>query len=737
LWANPTCQGNLLKKGHVRKNWKWRWFRLQDTNLFYFQTREEGERPLGHIDLTHYRVKKTPTVQRQYGFGLYSPQLPSYPLAAIDQHDFNKWLTNLKLATKGTISTTTRDPALNKSYNEGLPDDTNNNNSNDRGNRPRNRSSSSGDIRIPNYKVIQHKKHLSMTPLRPKQSVIDQDSPNKEIPYDIDHIECFSDDELNSGKKNLVDQTYGSSEKSKPYMRDNSVSPDDQISLVSSAPAIMTDINRFGNANPPVTSPRSHQFIRIKSPRDKNRDSRNFSEKKQPQSNPTIDLSGLKSDGDQINKDETGAVKRLTTINIEEEFEIRSPVMSPRGVEVLRQANTEMNGRRISRSSVLMDSIMEEISEETIVIDPTSDAQNYSDKMIWRAIRRSILPSPDLLSQKVKGGHHRGQLTPQEIALIAEDEEKERLRKLKDLYINPQDPLLKYNILNRSIGKGAVGEVFFATDKATDTKVAIKKLQIERRGRDRLPLILREIDIIATSSHENIVSFFEAYHMEGELWVVMEFMSNGSLYDLVKLNTRGVRIDEPIAAYCIREVVKAIEFLHFRKRIHRDIKVDNILVNRDGSVKLADFGTAVQLTFQRLRRTTLAGTPYYMAPELIQRIPYNEKVDIWSIGITVVELLNGKPPFYELDPREALDAIVLRGVKGLTEAKHTDLVKNFVNIHCLNSNPAERDTATQLLEHAFISTACTKEQFARFLLQSNALYQIEDTGTSTSGCTIL
>jgi len=216
----------------------------------------------------------------------------------------------------------------------------------------------------------------------------------------------------------------------------------------------------------------------------------------------------------------------------------------------------------------------------------------------------------------------------------------------------------------------------------------------------------------------------------------MEYMSSGSLYDLVKLHARGCRLDEPTSAYCIREVTKAVDFLHQRKRIHRDIKVDNILVSTDGTVKLADFGTAVQLTFQRLRRTTLAGTPYYMAPELIQRIPYNEKVDVWSIGITVVEILNGKPPFYELDPREALDAIVLKGVRGLTDPKLSDVIKDFVNRSCLCPNPDDRASTTQLLAHPFLATAAPKEQFAKFLLQSSVMYHLEGSGAS-GGCNIL
>jgi len=157
------------------------------------------------------------------------------------------------------------------------------------------------------------------------------------------------------------------------------------------------------------------------------------------------------------------------------------------------------------------------------------------------------------------------------------------------------------------------------------------------------------------------------------------------------------------------------------------------LVSLEGDVKLADFGTAVQLTFQRLRRTTVAGTPYYMAPELIQRVPYREKVDIWSIGITIIELLNGKPPFYELEPNAALNAIVVRGIRGLTNTKFSDQIKDFVNIKCISTDPDGRASATELLAHPFMDFACTKEEFARYLAQTYKLYK----PSSPSGCTIL
>lgn len=135
-----------------------------------------------------------------------------------------------------------------------------------------------------------------------------------------------------------------------------------------------------------------------------------------------------------------------------------------------------------------------------------------------------------------------------------------------------------------------------------------------------------------------------------------------------------------------------------------------MLLSLDGSVKLADFGTAVQLTFQRLRRTTLAGTPYYMAPELIQRIPYGEKVDVWSVGISIIELIEGtvpptsffnmrlgEPPFYELDPNEALDAVLDEDVMISPDVACTAECRNFVDKCCLQRDPKLRWSAKQLL----------------------------------------
>uniref|UniRef100_A0A6B2L597 Protein kinase domain-containing protein n=1 Tax=Arcella intermedia TaxID=1963864 RepID=A0A6B2L597_9EUKA len=316
--------------------------------------------------------------------------------------------------------------------------------------------------------------------------------------------------------------------------------------------------------------------------------------------------------------------------------------------------------------------------------------------------------------------------------------EESKIASQKRRYLSSEDPKKKYSMKGRSLGQGSVGEVFFATD-FLNRKVAIKRLVVVRKGKNREPLILREIEIIASSQHPNIVAYIEAFEMKqiGEIWIVMEYMSAGSLFDIVKIYDT-VKMPESHIAFCIHEVLEALAFLHQRSRIHRDVKVDNILLHSDGAVKLADFGTAVQLTFDRLRRNTLAGTPYYMAPELIKKADYKEKVDIWSVGITVYELVTGVPPYYNLEPHEALTFISHNGVEGIPTKKNSDDIINFTNKCCLVKVPDERKSAKELLEHPFIETRCPQRDFARWLESINFLYgRNMDDDSDQWACTLL
>jgi len=307
------------------------------------------------------------------------------------------------------------------------------------------------------------------------------------------------------------------------------------------------------------------------------------------------------------------------------------------------------------------------------------------------------------------------------------------LQYLKDTYLSHGDPYDIFEIIN-IIGKGSVGEVFFARNKETGTMVAIKKLELQRKGKSRLKLILNEISIMALSKSENIVNYLDTFQVNEELWVVMEYMEGGSLYDLVKLFHKGVKLTEGEMCYITFEVLKGLHFIHGLKRIHRDIKVDNILLSVTGDVKLADFGSAVQLTFDRNKRTTLAGTPYYMSPEIIRGDEYDEKIDIWSLGIMIYEMCLGEPPYYALSPSDALQQIAKSGVAGLPESDFSPRMCNFVNKNCLIYSPKERKSTDILLTNDWFQTRCDKESFSLKLKQYKKDLLVDSTG---SACIIL
>ncbi|XP_064015812.1 LOW QUALITY PROTEIN: serine/threonine-protein kinase PAK 3-like [Pogoniulus pusillus] len=176
-------------------------------------------------------------------------------------------------------------------------------------------------------------------------------------------------------------------------------------------------------------------------------------------------------------------------------------------------------------------------------------------------------------------------------------------------------------------------------------QVAIKQLKFLTTPVKRL---LREILIPKENKHPNIVNYLDSYRVNSHLWVVMEYMSGGSLAGLV----RNMRMHErQIAAVC-RECLQGLAFLHSNQVIHRDIKSDNILLGMDGSVKLADFGLSTHTTPKESRRRSMVGTPHWIAPKWQEKKPYGPKVDIWSLGITAIEMVEGEPPYFDQRPYE-------------------------------------------------------------------------------------
>lgn len=202
--------------------------------------------------------------------------------------------------------------------------------------------------------------------------------------------------------------------------------------------------------------------------------------------------------------------------------------------------------------------------------------------------------------------------------------------------------------LEKKLGEGAGGIVFRSKDTRNGNIVAVKIAPI-----DDLDDVKNEIAMQKLSKHQNVVKFLETYQRKDQLWIVIELMDGGALTSIVG---RSISWNEVCIAYVLKQCLQGLECLHANHRLHRDIKSDNILYNFRGQVKLADFGFAANLTTENAARTSTVGTPYWMAPELVKAEDYDQKVDVWSLGITALEMADGEPPLLsqEIPPLKAL-----------------------------------------------------------------------------------
>ncbi|KAG9240832.1 cell division control protein-like protein 15 [Calycina marina] len=260
-----------------------------------------------------------------------------------------------------------------------------------------------------------------------------------------------------------------------------------------------------------------------------------------------------------------------------------------------------------------------------------------------------------------------------------------------------QVPELKDYVLGDSLGKGAFGSVYKALNLGTGEAVAIKQIKLGDLPRSELRMIEAEIDLLKNLKHDNIVKYLGFVKSSECLSIILEYCENGSLHSICK--SYG-KFPENLVGIYMTQVLHGLQYLHDQGVIHRDIKGANILTTKDGKVKLADFGVSTSTLAGADKEAQVVGTPYWMAPEIIQLSGATSASDIWSLGCTVIELLEGKPPYHKLAPMPALFAIVNDDHPPLPEGV-SPAARDFL-MQCFQKDPNLRVSAKKLSKHAWI-----------------------------------
>lgn len=380
--------------------------------------------------------------------------------------------------------------------------------------------------------------------------------------------------------------------------------------------------------------------------------------------------------------------------SVDETLEIKAPIQDPKRalkgpeLEIIDPINLIPSSANSNSSSKLKEIAENQASNNSeCVTQGYNKSSNQSDKNNDNSITPKK-PLPPMVGRYLtKQTHNRRRLNEDPILV--------KLRAVVSIG-NPKD---RYTLISQ-IGQGASGSVMTAIDNDTEMLVAIKQMNLAQQSKKEF--ILNEILVMRENRHPNVVNYLDSYLIDNELWVVMEYLQGGCLTDIV-IDTR---MEEYQIATVCREVLQALEFLHRNQVIHRDIKSDNILLGIDGSVKLTDFGFCAQLAEQN-KRTTMVGTPYWMAPELVKRSDaegYGPKVDIWSLGIMAIEMIEGEPPYLKLNPLRALYLIETTGKPQINRQSLSNTFQDFLDC-CLEVDVDKRSTASNLLKHPFIELA--------------------------------
>lgn len=281
------------------------------------------------------------------------------------------------------------------------------------------------------------------------------------------------------------------------------------------------------------------------------------------------------------------------------------------------------------------------------------------------------------------------------------------------------------------IGKGSFGDIYHGRNKTTGEDVALKMINLEEA--DDIANIQQEIKTLSELKCEYVVQYYDSILKGSNLCIVMEYLGGGSVLDLIKYKTH---LDEETISIILREVLLGLKYIHEKHKIHRDIKAANIFLNAKGEIRLADFAVSGQLSDQMSKRHTFVGTPFWMAPEVIKQTGHDCKADIWSLGITAIEMGTGEPPYANLHPMKVL-FLIPKNPPPEPPATFSKHFREFVTA-CLKKEPEERPTAAELLKFKFITKYAKKScaDLLPLIKEKNEwLKTHKDAATSASGNT--
>ncbi|RKP27492.1 kinase-like domain-containing protein, partial [Syncephalis pseudoplumigaleata] len=275
------------------------------------------------------------------------------------------------------------------------------------------------------------------------------------------------------------------------------------------------------------------------------------------------------------------------------------------------------------------------------------------------------------------------------------------------------------------VGFGASAMVYSAIFKPDGRRVAVKMIDLDAFERTQIDQLRREIQNLSLCRHPNVLRTYGSFVDNTKLYIVTPYLAGGSCLDIMRY-AHPDGLEESVVATILKQALLGLAYMHRQGFIHRDVKAGNMLLDNDGIVMLADFGVSSSLMEtgeRRCQRKTFVGTPCWMAPEVMEQSPYDTKADIWSFGITCLELATGNAPYAKYPPLKVLMLTLNNDPPTLdrdkTKHKYSRTFKDLIDL-CLQKDPSKRPSAEKLLQHSFFTKAKKQQHICTTLLKDLA-----------------